>query len=234
MNSDDTPLPDDEPTAAEMAAAGTIRPLEQLPSPWIVKGDPKVLSEPTLSALSPDQQKLVLERAGGTDAASLDRALKDFLLERSRNLRIICGPGEGATETEREALCQMNELRLLSEEHARIEAELAEVAEYRVDYAADGTPLPNPVPVYLHRGDLRSAKQTRLDEIKHQMSLVGGIQGETALNAAQKADALKARRRKSQLDEAAEIKRMGEALLREERVTRAAQSYAKHRRNTIS
>jgi hypothetical protein len=76
------PLPTDEPTNAELAAAATIRPLEQLPSPCVVKGDPKHFSQPTLKALSPADQQVVLQRAAGTSETAINAALVGFLQER--------------------------------------------------------------------------------------------------------------------------------------------------------
>lgn len=48
MNNDDNtdaPLPDDEPTPEELRAAGTMRPLEALPSNWTIKGNPRLIEE---------------------------------------------------------------------------------------------------------------------------------------------------------------------------------------------
>lgn len=226
------PAPDDEPTPEEIAAAGTIRPIDDIPSPWIVKGTPAILSAPTLSALSPDDQKAVRERAGSTDERAIQSALTEFLKDRQRDFRIRCGPGEGATETERTALSQANELRLLADEQSRIEAELAEVWDHRTEIGPDGNPVA--VPVYRHQGDARAAREARLEQIVYQAALVAGIEGDKELNAARRADALKARAVRQQTAERDEIKRMGAALIREERVKKGAEAYAKFHRPNLN
>jgi hypothetical protein len=218
--------PDEEPTAAEIAAAGTIRSLDQLPSPWVMKGEPSVISAPTLEALSPADQQKVLESAGSTNPTAVGRALNEFLRKRSADVRIRCGPGEGATETEREALDQMNQLRLMSEEHDRIAAELADIREHRTEYDANGNPVP--VPVYALQGSSRTAREARLDQINEQMALVAGIQGEAALERAARADARRIRKLQSEVAEAREIERRAHEMAREKRINEAAATKAKY------
>jgi hypothetical protein len=219
------PLPTDEPTAAEMAAAGAIRPLEQLPSPWTVKGNPKAISEPTLSGLSPADQQTVMERAGSTDPKAVNAALMDFLKERQREFRIKCGAGEGATATEREALSQLNQVRLLSTEFHRLEDELAEVSGYRTKYDDQDNPVP--VPIHLHQGDSRSAKQHRMVEIKRQLALLAGHEGEAALRQAARSDVLKTRDINRQLSDHREVERRAHEMAREDRINAAARQKAK-------
>jgi hypothetical protein len=220
-----TPTSTDEPTAAEIAAAGVIRPLDALPSPWIVKGEPRILSQPTLEALSPADQKVVMERAGSSNPEAISNALNGFLRDRQRDLRIRCGAGEGATATEAEALDQLNQVRLLTEEIDRIETELADVREHRTEYDAEGRPVA--VPVYAVQGSLRSAKQHRLSEISGQLALISGVEGEAALNAAARKDALRARELAEQTADRAEIKRRAEQMVREKRLDAAARTHAK-------
>lgn len=220
-----TPVSTDEPTAAEIKAAGVIRPLDQLPSPWIVKGEPSILSQPTIEALSPADQKVVMERAGSGNPDAISRALNGFLRERQRDLRIRCGAGEGATATEAEALDQLNQVRLLTEESKRIESELADVREHRTEYDDNGNPLP--VPVYSVQGGLRTAREFRLAEITDQLALISGIEGAAALTQAARKDALKARELFEQTADRAEIKRRAEQMVREERLDAAARAQAK-------
>jgi hypothetical protein len=190
-----------------------------------VKGEPSVISAPTLEALSPADQQTVIQKAGSTDPTAVGRALNAFLRERREEVLIRCGPGEGATETEREALDQTNQLRLLSEEHDRIATELADVREHRTEYDANGNPVP--VPVYVLQGSLRSSRQARLDEIKETMALVAGIQGEAALERAARADARRIRKLQSEVAEAREIERRAHEMAREKRINEAAANKAK-------
>jgi hypothetical protein len=222
-----TPLsPDEEPTAEEIAEAGRMRQLEELPSPWTVKGNPPMIAEPTLGALSPEDRKAVIERAAGSrDPDALNVALRDFLRERSAEFRLKAGAGEGATATEREALEQMNQLRLLGEELGRIERELAEVREHRTELDANGNPVA--VPVYSLQGDGRTGREARAEEIKHQMALVAGVQGEAALQRAAREDAIRARELRTAAYVASETKRRAQELALEERINAAARTRAK-------
>jgi len=217
--------PDEEPTAAEVAAAGTIRPLDQLPSPWVVKGEPAFVSAPTLEALSPADQQTVRQRAGSSRPEAISSALNAFLRERQQEVRIRCGAGDGATETEREALDQMNQLRLMGEESARIEAELAEVREHRTEYDASGSAMA--VPVYALQGSIRSAREARLDEIRETMALVAGIEGEAALQRAARTDAVRIRKLQSDAFELREVERRANEMVREDRINAAARAKAK-------
>lgn len=220
------PSSDEEPTAEEVAAAGVMRPLEELPSPWTVKGRPKMIEKPTLSALSPEDRKIVIERAAGSnDPEALNAALQGFLRERSAEFRLKAGAGEGATATEREALSQMNQLRLLSDEHTRIEAELAEVREHRTEYGDDGNPVP--VPVYAVQGSGRSAREARMEAIRHEMALIAGVEGEAALQRAARADALRIREFQAAIAERNEIKRRAQDMVREDRINEAARAKAR-------
>ena len=218
------PLPTDEPTDAELAAASTIRPLDQLPSPVVVVGDPPVLSQLSLKALSLADQKIVMDRANGTSEGAINAALFGFLRERRNATLIKCGAGEGATETEREALCQMNQLRLMTEEYNRIVGELDEVSEHRTEYDAEGNATP--VPVYVHQGDSRSARNHRLTEIKSQMAQLHGRESEVALREAARKEALKTRQINQQLEDGREIERRAHELARDERINEAARRKA--------
>jgi hypothetical protein len=223
----DTPKsPDDEPTAEEVAAAGAMRPLEELPSPWTVKGNPKMLEKPSLGALSPEDRRTVIDRASGSnDPEALNAALHDFLRERSAEFRLKAGGGQGTTATEREALEQMNQLRLLGDEYRRLEAELAEVREHRTELDASGNAVA--VPVYAVQGDGRRGRESRMDEIRHAMALVAGVQGEAALQRAARADALRIRQQKVDAYKHREIKRRAHEMALEEEINAAASNKAR-------
>jgi hypothetical protein len=226
---DTTTLPHDEPTAEELAAVSTIRPLEDLPSNWTVKGDPKVLA-PTLSALSPSDQQTVRQRAASAEPEAINRALVDFLREKRVEVRLLTGAGEGTTAVERAALSQMASLRDMSTEVARIETELADVVSHRTEYK-DGKPVA--VPVYRLTGRARSAREARLDEIKHSMALVAGIEGEAEMREAARKDALRMRELRLQVAEREEVKALGEQMLRDERIKAQAETYASFRRHNL-
>lgn len=229
---DTPPSPDEEPSAEEIAAAGVMRPLEELPSPWTVKGSPAMISEPDLGSLSPEDRRTVIDRASGnSDPEALNAALHDFLRERSAEFRIKAGAGEGATETEREALSQMNQLRLLGDEYSRLKAELAEVREHSTEYDDNGNPMA--VPVYAEEGASRRGRQFRMDEIKHQMALVAGVQGEAALMRAARSDALRNRQQQVDAYKHREIKRRAHEMVIEDEINAAARTKAKFLKGSV-
>lgn len=223
-NNNTPPSPEDEPSAEEIAEAGTMRALEDLPSTATVKGDPEI-TKPTLAALSPEDRKLVIERAAGTDPEALDRALLEFLKDRQRDFRIKAGPGEGATATERAALSQINTLRLLGDELARHQADLDYAHDARIEYDDNGEAVA--IPIYALQGAARTAREARIAEIKHEMALVAGIQGEADLKRAAREDAIRNRELQTLAYEARETKRRAHEMALEERINEAARRKAK-------
>lgn len=229
---DTPPSPDEEPTAEEIAAAGAMRPLGELPSPWTVKGNPPIISEPTLAALSPEDRQTVIQRASGSNHPdALNDALQGFLRERSAEFRLMAGAGEGATHTEREALSQLNQLRLLGAERDRIQAELTEVREHRTETDERGNPVA--VPVHALQGSARAAREARLHEINHQAALIAGVEGEAALKQAARSDAIRTRELKAALFEREEIERRAREMVREDRINAAARTKAKFLKGSV-
>jgi hypothetical protein len=222
----DTPIsPDEEPTAEELAEASAIRPLEDLPSAWTVKGSPRMLEEPTLKALAPEDQQTVREAAGSNDPEAVKAALFSFLREKQTHARILYGAGEGASAAEREALNQMNQLRLHGEEYRRLEAELAAVGEARVETDANGDQFVVPVPKL--QGSQRTWREARMREIGQAMSLLAGIEGEAGMERAAREEALKRRKVRAQIEERRAITRRAHEIASERRITKAAEAKAK-------
>jgi hypothetical protein len=222
----DNPItPDAEPTREELEAASVMRPLAELPSPFSIVGHPR-LPEPSITALSPDDQKAVREVAGSTDPEAVQAALLTFLQERSVAFRIRAGAGDGASAPEREALSQINQLRLLTEEFARLDAELAEIVEHRTEYDDSGNAVP--VPVYAFQGSLRTAREARKAEVQHQMGLLAGMEGEAAMERAVRDEVLNQRQRKAQIEEQREVARRAHQIASERRINAAAEARAKH------
>lgn len=160
-----TPLPSDDLTSAEIAEASRIRPLNEIPSNWTVKGElTAAIFIPSIEGLNPDDRKVVYDRAGaGADVAKLQSTLINFLQEKRGEARILAGAGPDATEVEQEALSQLQQLRTLSREFDRVTGELAEVARYDSGWDAEGNPIA--VPVLRYEGQARDNRQHRLAEI---------------------------------------------------------------------
>jgi ERCC4-related helicase len=113
----------------------------------------------------------------------------------------------------------------MTEEYNRLDTELADVSEHRTEYDANGNAVP--VPVYVHQGTGRTAREHRMGEIKHQMALLAGVEGEAAMKRAARKDVLKAREITRQLTDSREIERRAHELAREDRINEAARTKAK-------
>ena len=222
----DTPIsPEDEPTKEEIEAAKVMRPLAELPSPFTIKGNPRLTSEVSLKALSPEDAKAVREAARSADPDDVKEALFGFLRSRSEQFRIMAGTGEGASETEREALSLANQQRLYSEEYLRLEAELAAVGEGRVETDANGEQFLVPVPVL--QGSQRTWREARMRELAAAMTSVAGIEGEVAMERAARTEALNRRKVKIQIEDQQEATRRAHQKAREKRIEEAAAAKAK-------
>lgn len=232
MTDTTTTAPDDEPTAAEMAAFNSFDPVNDVPSPVQVTGDARAFfdrigAEPTLQALNPELRHAAEARLAGLPwTPEAERAaVLAVLRDNSREFRIKAGAGEGATETQRTMLQQANQIRQLAGEYERIKTLLAEVREFRNE--VDDTGKPTPVPVYVSEGDSRRALEARLDEVGREMALIAGIQGDRELKEANRADALQARKTRQQIADHREASRRAAKMAREDHINRMARTKAK-------
>jgi hypothetical protein len=229
--SETTTAPDDEPTPAELEAFNNFDPLIDVPTNFEVIGNPRVNAEPTLSSFSREQQEIIRQRAGSADPVALQNAMHGFLLEKKREFLIKGGAGPGSTETMRTSLEQANRVGQLQRDIASIDAQLADVLEYRTE--PDATGSPQPVPVYRLQGDSRSAFEARKRELGHEMVLIAGVQGERELRAANRTDALNARKARQQVEEFRQAETLAQQIARDERVRKMAETKAKFLRDTL-
>lgn len=232
MTEQTTPLPSDDLTPAEIAEASRIRPLDEIPSNWTVKGEPTAaIFTPSIEALSPADRKIVYERAGaGADAAKVQSTLIGFLHEKRGEARIAAGAGPDATEVEHEALSQVQQVRELSRELDRISEELSDIARYDQGRDADGNPVA--VPVLRLEGEARTRRQHRLAEIVQAIDRIQGEEGQRALEEAAKREAMKRRALLTQQEDAAEVQRRAETMVREDRINARAAVRARMLQNT--
>ena len=147
------------------------------------------------------------------------------LRQRSAEFRIKAGVGEGATEPEREALSIQNQMRLYAEEYGRIEAELADVAEARIEKDANGDQFVVTIPAL--EGSQRTWREARMREIGQAMSRLAGPEGEAAMRRAARDEALKRRQLKAQIEEQREIARRAHEIASERRIKAGAEARAK-------
>lgn len=227
-----TPLPSDELTSAEIAEASHIRPLNEIPSNWTVKGEPTArIFTPSIEALNPADRKAVQERAGaGADEARLQSTLIGFLQEKRGEARILAGAGPDATEVEQEALSQLKQVTDLSRELDRITNELAEVTRY--DTVMDDEGNPSPVAVLRYQGQARDNRQHRMAEIVQAIDHIQGEEGAKALKEAAEREAIQRRAIRAQKQEAVEVERLAETMVYNERINARAATRARMLRNT--
>lgn len=226
-----TPQPSDDLTPAEIAEASRIRPLSEVPSNWRVKGEATAaIFTLSIEALSPDDRKTVYERAGaGADPTKLQSTLMSFLHEKRGEARIVAGAGPDATLVEQEALSQLQQVRELSRELDTVERELSEVARYDTGRDADGNPTA--VPVLRLDGEARTRRQHRMAEIVQAIDRIQGAEGAKALEEAAKQEAMKRRELRNMQEDANEVQRRAESIVREERINERAQTRARMLRN---
>ena len=226
-----TPLPSVEFTPEELAEASAMRPLDAVPSNWIVKGDPSFTKfTPSVEGLAPADQKAVRELAGpNATGEQLQSALMGFLQNKRIEARIIAGAGPDATEPEREALEQLGQMRELVREHGKLQAELGEVVRYENSKDADGNPIA--IPVYRYQGEAHARRTHRMAEIVNAITDLEGDRGKKAMEEAVRREAEKRRQLRTQVEEAAEVDRRAEAMVREERVNARAAIRANMLRN---
>ena len=227
-----TPLPSDDITPEELAEASRIRPLEAIPSNWTMKGErTAAIFTPSVEALSPDDRKVVYDRAGaGADEAKVQSTLISFLHEKRGQARILAGAGPDATEVEQEALSQLKQVNDLSREFDRISKELSDVGRYDNGWDADGNPIA--VPVLRYEGQARDNRQYRLAEIAQAIDRIQGAEGTKALEEAAKREALHRRALRTQREDAVEVERRAETIVREERINSRAATRARMLGNT--
>lgn len=226
-----TPLPSAEFTPEELAEASAMRPLEAVPSNWTVKGDPAFTKfTPKIDALAPADQKAVREIAGpNATEERLQSALMSVLQNKRIEARIIAGSGPDATEPEREALAQLGQMRELVREHGKLQAELGEVVRYENSTDADGNPIG--IPVYRYQGEAQARRTHRMAEIVNAITDLEGDRGAKAMDEAVRREAAKRRELRTQVEEAAEVERLAEAMVRDERVNARAKTRANMLRN---
>ena len=220
--------PVEEPTAAEIVEAGKLRPLESLGSVWVQKGPATntPFSTPTIEAFDPATRDRIRQEAQGDPQAEARLVAAE---ERSKSLqaRMMIGAAD-LTATESETLDQLNTMRQLDEESARIEAELMRVDRWTTVQGPNGDPLPEAVFAIPEGSQRHLTMKARLQELAHQRSMITGREGQKALAEAAKRDAIRNRELKAQVEDRKEIDRRAAEIARERRINAAAEAKARH------
>jgi hypothetical protein len=227
----DTPAtptnPTEEPTAAEIAEAGKLRPLESLGSVWVQKGAATngPFSTPTADAFDNETRDRIRREARG-DPEVEARLVAAEVRSKSLQARMMIGAAN-LTATETETLDQLNTMRQLDEESARIEAELMKVDGWNTVEGPNGDPVPEPVFAIPEGSQRHLAMRARLEELAHQRSMIAGREGQKALAEAAKRDAIRNRELKAQVEDRKEIERRAAEIARDRRINAAAEAKAK-------
>lgn len=158
--------------------------------------------------------------------AEEQRLVNDALYQNARDVRVVCGPGDGAGPYWREKFNVAFEISELERRILQLGNELAEVERWD---NVDGTP----VPVFRVNGDRRAGLDAEHRRLLHNLNLLDGIEGERRLAKALHEDVAQTKALREQLA----IQREGEELaaktVREERVKAIAEAHAKRRRNAL-
>lgn len=198
----------------------------------------------TMSILPPDKRDGIASKLAQVPADLRSQREHELVLEalkqNSVHIRVKAGPGEGATPVERERFLIAREVYDLEKEEARIYAQLAEVERWVPVFDENGEQVIDPKTgqqkvqaVELVQGDRRKAMEARAAEIRRQIALLDGFEGDRRLQRALKATVEAEKARQQQLAEEQEARRMADQINRDERIKAKAEVYAKHRRHTL-
>jgi hypothetical protein len=219
--------PVEEPTAAEIAEAGKLRPLDGLGSVWVQKGPATNVrfSTPTADAFDNETRDRIRREAKGDPQAEA-RLVAAEVRSKSLQARMMIGAAD-LTATETETLDQLNTMRQLDEESARIETELMKVDGWNTVEGPNGDPIPVAVFAIPEGSQRHLAMKARLEELAHQRSMIAGHEGQKALAEAAKRDAVRNRELKAQAEDRKEIERRAAEIARDRRINAAAEAKAK-------
>ncbi|WP_416832993.1 MAG: hypothetical protein ACMUJI_07820 [Erythrobacter sp.] len=235
--------PKDMPLAERLASFDPLA----TPSPVKLTGGGafKAPERFTVEILPPDRRAKIeqeLAQVPGSQRAQREHELvTEALKQNSVELRIKAGPGEGATPVERERFLLAREVYELENEELAILAELAKVEKaVPVFNEITGEPVIDPKTgqqqmklIDLIQGDRRKAMEARAAEIRRQIDLLNGFEGDRRLQRALKVTVEAEKARQQQLAEEQEARRRADEIIRNERIEAKAEAYAKNRRNTL-
>lgn len=192
--------------------------------------------ELTVEALSPSMRQPILAelaRVSGDDRAQVEAQLvRRALQQGSLDFRIAAGLSEDADPYQRTVFDLANRLRLIEHEENQILADLDEVRGYTTGTDPE-TGKPVSVPVMALSANSQSIARNRLTELGRQRAHIQGAEGDEERRRAL-SEAIEHRKGiKAQLQDAEEAKRRAADAIREERIARLADGYAKSMRTQV-
>lgn len=203
------------------------------PSPVEVVGHPNLPDRLSITMFDKDVQNEIrgeVAKALPHQQEALEAELVQKAAEaNSLKFRSKVGLGRDATETQKSDAETANRVRLLQEESKRIQAALDE-ARMIVD-PVTGEQIDSGDKRL--KGDQRSAYQTRLNEIGHEMSVLVHLEGPKRRSEAVQADIARFREQQEAIADEREARALAEKIVREERIQARAEARAKSLRSNI-
>lgn len=222
----DTPSYDIDPADTAIATElTTFDPVYEMAGPVEMLGDVRLPATVSANALPPamrDPIHAAMAKAPPESRARIEQEMvAKALYQNSLELRIKGGPGANATEYQREICAVLSEIHNLNTERWKLETELAEVSGF--DTVIDPvTGVATAVPIERMVGERRKGWQERIRLIDHQVAQLEGAEGKHRKAKALFNSVQTRKRALADLADAAEIKTRAADMVREERITKAA------------
>jgi hypothetical protein len=197
--------------------AGPVEIIGNVATPTMISVNalPPAMRAPILAAMArePEVSRPALEQ----------RMVKAALEQNKLDLIIRAGPGPGSTEYQREVCNIIHQIHTLNSERFRLSADLAEVGgwETKVDPV---TGVATPVAIDRMQGSRREGWQHRISEIDRHIAQLEGDEGKRRKAKALFNSVQTAKRNREAHEDVAEVKRRAADMVREERVSKAAES----------
>lgn len=226
------------PEDAEIAdRIRNIDPVDDLPGPGSVKGS-RPLPDISINGLSPAMREEVKARLVGVPTADYAEAeksaIQELLTERRVESRILSGVGGAATDYHREWVAISQDYRALAREYNLITQEMTRVSHYDTVVNEQGKAEAKPVYAMSEARQIGSAKY--LADLSYRMGLLvkedgtHGVEAERRLQRALYDSVEQEKSNRARIEEHAEAKRRADDILREERINKRAEMFAKHKR----
>ncbi len=235
--------PEDQPLADQLLNFDPVYDTKG-PVQWIGGNQKPPPEQFKVQMLSPEMRDEVNAKLANVPLAQRDaresQLVYEALYQNSLRLRIVAGPGEGATETQKARLGIAGDRHNLQKEMWRIESELGEVQSWHPVFNEAGERVIDPETgqqkvkaVEVIQGDRRQGLQNRIAEIAHQIALLDGPEGDIRERKAIKADIDRIKSQASQMEEEQAARAKADEIVRQERIDTRANAYAKRKRSSV-
>ena len=207
--------PEDEAIAAEIMG---LDPVNDVPGPATVTGRVELPKQVPLSALPPHiAQGIRAEAANCRPESRADfeaAAVAQYLRTHALEARTAIGLGDGATAYHREQVAIAGQARTLLQEWDRLAGDLQSIERWEHNAQAPD----QPIAIMRLSGTAREGALRRQAEIKYQVDLLNGIEGERRLARALRESVAEVKARREAAEDRAEIAKRVEQGEREARI----------------